>query len=119
MAKMYYDGDANLDELRGKTVAILGYGSQGHAHALNLKDSGVKGVVGLLEGSRSRGKAEADGVTVMTPAQASKLADVIMFCTPDTGQAKLYREDVAPNLAKGTTASTSTSGRSTSRPAWT
>ena len=101
MAKMYYDGDANLDELRGKTVAILGYGSQGHAHALNLKDSGVKVVVGLLEGSRSRGKAEADGVTVMTPAQASKLADVIMFCTPDTGQAKLYREDVAPNLAKG------------------
>ena len=103
MAKMYYDKDASLDELRGKTVAILGYGSQGHAHALNLKDSGVKVVVGLPEGSRSRAKAEADGVTVLTPAAASKLADVIMFCTPDTGQAKLYREDVAPNLAAGNT----------------
>jgi ketol-acid reductoisomerase len=103
MARIYYDGDADLKYLHGKRVAILGYGSQGHAHALNLKDSGVDVVVGLPEGSRSRQRASADGVSVLTPGAAAESADIIMILAPDTSQAKLYREDVAPHLKPGKT----------------
>src|SRR5436309_799442 len=103
MAKRYYEKDGNLANLKGRTVAILGYGSQGHAHALNLRDSGVDVVVGLPEGSRSRARAQADGVTVLTPAAASEAADIVMILTPDTGQAKLYRESVEKNLKPGKT----------------
>jgi ketol-acid reductoisomerase len=101
MARMYYDKDANLDDIKGQKVAILGYGSQGHAHALNLRDSGVEVVIGLPEGSRSRAKAEAEKLTVLTPDKASERADVIMILAPDTAQAKLYRESVAPHLKAG------------------
>jgi ketol-acid reductoisomerase len=103
MARIYYDGDADLREIAGKTVAIIGYGSQGHAHALNLRDSGVRVVVGLPAGSRSRAKAEAEKLTVVTPAEAAKQADIAMILTPDTGQAKLYKQDIAPGLAPGKT----------------
>src|SRR5262245_61590442 len=103
MARIYYDGDADLREIGGKTVAIIGYGSQGHAHALNLRDSGVRVVVGLPAGSRSRARAEAEKLTVVTPAEAAKQADIVMILTPDTGQAKLYKEDIAPGLAPGKT----------------
>jgi ketol-acid reductoisomerase len=103
MAKVYYDSDATPAILDGRKVAILGYGSQGHAHAMNLRDSGVSVVVGLPEASRSRAKATADGFTVVTPAEATKAANIIMILTPDTGQAKLFREDVRPNLAPGKT----------------
>ncbi|WP_457600328.1 ketol-acid reductoisomerase [Hydrogenivirga sp.] len=98
MAKIYYDSDASLEPLKGKKVAILGYGSQGHAHALNLKDSGVDVVIGLHERSRSREKAQRDGFEVMTPSEAAKIADVIMFLVPDTVQPDLYRECVEPHL---------------------
>ena len=103
MARIYYDNDADLKLLQGKKVAIIGYGSQGHAHALNLRDSGVSVVVGLPEGSRSRAKAQADGVTVLTPAAAAEAAEIIMILTPDTGQAKLYRESIEKNLKPGKT----------------
>jgi ketol-acid reductoisomerase len=103
MARIYYDKDADLDLLKGRKVAILGYGSQGHAHALNLRDSGVEVVVGLPEGSRSRARANADGVTVLTPSAAAEAADIIMILTPDTGQAKLYHEHVAKHLKPGKT----------------
>ncbi len=103
MAKVYYDQDATLDPIRDKRVAILGYGSQGHAHALNLKDSGVEVVIGLHEGSRSREKAKADGFEVMTPAEASRSADVIMFLVPDTVQPDLYNSEVKPHLTGGKT----------------
>src|SRR5215470_606569 len=83
MARIYYDGDADLKYLQGKRVAILGYGSQGHAHALNLKDSGVDVVVGLPEASRSRQRATADGVSVLTPSAAAERADIIMILAPD------------------------------------
>ncbi|HUS65207.1 MAG TPA: ketol-acid reductoisomerase [Kofleriaceae bacterium] len=103
MATMYYDKDANLDLIKGKKVAIVGYGSQGHAHALNLKESGVEVKVGLPPTSKSRAKAEAAGLTVDTPKAVAAWADVIMILTPDTGQAALYKEDIAPGLAKGKT----------------
>ena len=101
MVQMYYDSDANLELLAGKTVAIIGYGSQGHAHALNLKESGVDVVVGLYEGSKSWAKAEAAGLTVMTAADAAKKADVIMMLIPDEKQAATYKKDIAPNLTAG------------------
>src|SRR5438552_3741841 len=103
MATLYYDKDADLSLLNGKTVAIIGYGSQGHAHALNLKDSGVKVVVGLPEGSKSRAKAEAAGLTVMSVADAAKAGDVIMILVPDTKQAEVYKKDIEPNLKPGDT----------------
>jgi ketol-acid reductoisomerase len=101
MAKIYYDRDADLSLIRAKKVAVLGYGSQGHAHALNLRDSGVTVRVGLPEGSKSRAVAEKDGLQVMTPAEASKWADVIMVLVPDTTAASLYKEAIAPNLSAG------------------
>jgi ketol-acid reductoisomerase len=103
MAKMYYDKDADLSLIRAKKVAVIGYGSQGHAHALNLKDSGVDVRVGLQPASASRAKAEKDGLRVVDPAQAAREADVVMILTPDTGQAKLYREAIEPNLKPGAT----------------
>lgn len=101
MATLYYDKDADLGLLKGKTIAIIGYGSQGHAHALNAKDSGMDVVVGLHPGSKSRAKAEADGLKVMSVGDATKAADVIMILTPDTTQAKVYDEEVGPNLKPG------------------
>jgi ketol-acid reductoisomerase len=103
MARIYYDADADLKEIAGKKVAILGYGSQGHAHALNLRDSGVAVVIGLPEGSRSRARAQAAGLTVETPARATASADIVMILAPDTTQARLYSEEVAPNLRPGAT----------------
>jgi ketol-acid reductoisomerase len=103
MAKMYYDKDADLSLIKAKKVAVIGYGSQGHAHALNLKDSGVDVRVGLPATSASRAKAQQDGLPVVDPAQAVREADVVMVLTPDTGQAKLYREAIEPNLKPGAT----------------
>ena len=103
MPKIYYDADADLALIRGRKVAILGYGSQGHAHALNLRDSGVDVRVGLHTGSKSRAKAQADGLTVNDPAAASAWADVIMVLVPDTVTAALYREAIRPNLSAGKT----------------
>src|SRR5262245_51395315 len=102
-AEVYYDDDADLSLIQGKKVAILGYGSQGHAHALNLRDSGVDVRVGLPEGSKSRPKAEEQGLRVLTPAEASAEADVIMVLAPDTVQRKLYAADIEPNLTAGKT----------------
>ena len=101
MAKMYYDGDANLDLLKGKKVAIIGYGSQGHAHALNLKESGVDVVVGLYEGSKSWKIAEDDGLKVETVANATKDSDIVMILLPDERQGDVYKESIEPNLKKG------------------
>ncbi len=101
MATLYYDKDADLGLLTGKKIAVIGYGSQGHAHALNAKDSGMDVVVGLHEGSKSRAKAEADGLMVMSVADATKAADVVMILTPDTMQAKIYAVSIAPNLKSG------------------
>lgn len=101
--KIFYQQDCDINVLSGKTVAIIGYGSQGHAHALNLKDSGVDVVVGLYEGSRSKAKAEAQGLTVLSVAEATKKADVIMILIPDEKQADLYKKEIAPNLTEGKT----------------
>src|SRR6185312_11893162 len=101
--KIYYDKDADFSLIKDKTVAIIGYGSQGHAHALNLRDSGVKVVIGLPANSRSKAKAEAEKLTVLTPAEAAKAGDVIMILTPDTNQAALYKEAIAPELKPGKT----------------
>ncbi len=103
MAKTYHDEDANLDLIRDKKVVILGYGSQGHAHALNLKDSGVDVRIGLPASSKSKARAERAGLTVMTTSEAAKWADVIMLLAPDQTQAKIYAESIAPNLAAGKT----------------
>ena len=103
MARIFYQQDCDLSKLAGKTVAIIGYGSQGHAHALNLKDSGVNVVVGLYEGSKSWAKAEAQGLKVMTSFEAAKIADVIMILINDEKQAKLYKESIEPNLTEGKT----------------
>ncbi len=101
MAKIYYDKDADLALIQSKKVAVVGYGSQGHAHSLNLKDSGVSVRVGLAEGSRSKAKAEAAGLTVDTVANVAAWADVIMLLAPDTKQPKIYGESIAPHLTKG------------------
>ncbi|MBD1909477.1 MULTISPECIES: ketol-acid reductoisomerase [unclassified Leptolyngbya] len=101
MARMYYDSDANLDLLAGKTVAIIGYGSQGHAHALNLRDSGVNVIVGLYPGSKSAAKAEAEGLPVKSVADASAAADMIMILLPDEVQRTIYKNEIAPNLSAG------------------
>ena len=102
-AKIYTDKDANLDALKGKTCAVIGFGSQGHAHALNLKDSGVKVIIGLYPGSKSRAVAKEKGFAVYDTAEAVKKADVIFVATPDTKIAGIYNKDIAPNLAKGKT----------------
>ena len=101
MAKLYYEKDCNPDMLMGKKIAIIGYGSQGHAHALNLKDSGYEVIVGLYEGSKSWAVAEAAGFTVMTAADATKAADVIMILINDEKQKALYDNDIKPNLTAG------------------
>ena len=101
--KIYYQQDCDLNKLSGKTVAIIGYGSQGHAHALNLKESGVDVVVGLYTGSKSWAKAEKQGLKVMTAFDAAKVADVIMILINDEKQAKLYKESIEPNLTEGKT----------------
>lgn len=101
MAKLFYDADCNLGLLDGKTVAIIGYGSQGHAHALNLKESGVNVIVGLYEGSKSWPLAEEAGLKVMTAADATKAADIVMILLPDEKQAAIYKESILPNLEAG------------------
>ncbi|MFQ5421907.1 MAG: ketol-acid reductoisomerase, partial [Anaerolineae bacterium] len=103
MANIYYDKDANLDLLNGKKIAVLGYGSQGHAHALNLRDSGADVRVGLYEGSKSWAQAEAAGLTVKTTAEVCAEADVIMVLIPDTKQAACYKADIEPHLKPGDT----------------
>ncbi|NLJ89725.1 MAG: ketol-acid reductoisomerase [Clostridiales bacterium] len=101
MAKIYYQEDCNLSLLEGKTVAIIGYGSQGHAHALNAKESGVNVIIGLYEGSKSWAKAEAAGFEVYTSAEAAKRADIIMILINDEKQAQMYKENIEPNLEEG------------------
>src|SRR6266436_8980176 len=103
MAKRFYEQDGNLALLKGKTVAIIGYGSQGHAHALNLRDSGVSVVVGLYPGSKSQAKAESAGLRVLSTAEAAKAADVIMILVADHIQGDLYNSDIAPHLTAGKT----------------
>jgi ketol-acid reductoisomerase len=103
MAKRYYEKDGNLSHLEGKTIAIIGYGSQGHAHALNLRDSGVSVVVGLYPGSKSWAKAEAAGLRVMTTADAAKTADTVMILVSDHIQGDLYHKDIAPHMTPGKT----------------
>ena len=101
MAKIYYQEDCDLSLLQDKTIAVIGYGSQGHAHALNLKESGCNVLVGLYEGSKSWAKAEAQGLTVYTAAEAAKKADIIMILINDEKQAALYKESIEPNLEPG------------------
>jgi ketol-acid reductoisomerase len=103
MAKIYYDADADASRLKGRTVAVIGYGSQGHAHAQNLRDSGVAVVVGLHDTSSSAARARADGFTVVSVDEAARRADLIMILTPDTGQKKLYEQAIAPHMKKGKT----------------
>jgi ketol-acid reductoisomerase len=101
VAELFYDDDADLSVIQGKKVAVIGYGSQGHAHALNLRDSGVDVTVGLREGSASRAKAENEGLAVATVAEAVKGADVVVILAPDQVQRHLYRDEIAPNLQDG------------------
>lgn len=101
MAQMFYAQDCNLDYLMGKKIAIVGYGSQGHAHALNLRDSGCDVIVALYEGSKSWKKAEEAGLTVMTTAEAAKVADMIMILINDEKQAAMYHKDIEPYLRPG------------------
>src|SRR5437868_7488205 len=100
-AKMYTDKDMDLGVMQNKTLAVLGFGSQGHAHALNLKDSGLKVIIGLYEGSKSIAVAEQKGFEVFPTAEAVKRADVIFVALPDTKQAAAYQRDIAPNLRPG------------------
>ena len=101
MAKIFYQEDCNLSLLEGKTIAIIGYGSQGHAHALNLKESGCNVIIGLYEGSKSWDKAVKQGFEVFTAAEAAKRADIIMILINDEKQADLYKKDIEPNLEAG------------------
>ena len=101
MAKIYYQEDCNLSLLEGKTIAVIGYGSQGHAHALNAKESGCNVIIGLYEGSKSWAKAEAQGFEVYTAAEAAKKADIIMVLINDEKQAKMYKDSIEPNLEEG------------------
>ncbi|MBE6637675.1 MAG: ketol-acid reductoisomerase [Ruminococcaceae bacterium] len=101
MADMYYEKDCDLSLLKGKTIAVIGYGSQGHAHALNAKESGCNVIVGLYEGSKSWAKAEKQGLTVYTAAEAAKRADIIMILINDEKQAAMYKKDIEPNLEPG------------------
>ena len=101
MVNIFYDKDCDLGMLKGKTVAVIGYGSQGRAHALNLSESGVNVVVGLREGSESRAKAEADGMKVLETGEAAKAADMIMILTPDEMQSDIFRASILPNLSEG------------------
>ncbi|MFR6071623.1 MAG: ketol-acid reductoisomerase [Faecalitalea cylindroides] len=103
MSKIYYQQDCDIQKLDGKKVAIIGYGSQGHAHALNLKDSGVDVVVGLYEGSKSAAKAKAQGLEVYSVAEATKMSDIIMILIPDEKQKTVYESEIAPNLSEGKT----------------
>ena len=103
MAKRYYEKDGNLNNLKGRTVAVIGYGSQGHAHALNLRDSGVDVIVGLYPGSKSWSKAEASGLKVMNTADAAKEADVVMILVHDHLQGDLYNKEIAPHMTAGKT----------------
>lgn len=103
MSKIYYQQDCDIQKLDGKKVAIIGYGSQGHAHALNLKDSGVDVVVGLYEGSKSAAKAKAQGLDVYSVAEATKMSDIIMILIPDEKQKAVYESAIAPNLSEGKT----------------
>jgi ketol-acid reductoisomerase len=103
MARRFYEKDADLNDLKGRTVAVIGYGSQGHAHALNLRDSGLDVVVGARKGGANWGKAESAGLRVMTAAEAAKVAAVIMVLVPDHHQAALYENDLAPNMSAGKT----------------
>jgi ketol-acid reductoisomerase len=103
MPKRYYEQDGSLTPLKGRTIAIIGYGSQGHAHALNLRDSGLQVVVGLHAGSKSKGKAEAAGLRVLSVGEATKAADFIMVLLPDHLQGEVYRKDIAPHLSAGKT----------------
>ncbi|NJC68132.1 ketol-acid reductoisomerase [Planosporangium thailandense] len=100
-AEVYYDDDADLSVIQGRKVAVIGYGSQGHAHALSLRDSGVDVRIGLPEGSKSRAKAEEQGLRVVTPAEAAAEADLIMILAPDTAQRHIYADSIAPNLSAG------------------
>src|SRR3954464_10755834 len=102
-AKVYTDKDADLGVLKNKTLAVLGFGSQGHAHALNLKDSGLKVIVGLYEGSKSIPVAKQKGFEVVSTAEAVRRGDVIFIGLPDTRQPSVYEKDIAPNLTKGKT----------------
>ena len=102
-AKVYHDKDADLNVLKGKTMAVLGFGSQGHAHALNLKDSGVNVIIGLYKGSKSAKVAKSKGFKVYENAEAVKRADVIFVAVPDTRQADVFKNDIEPNLTKGKT----------------
>src|SRR5438128_311463 len=103
MPRRFYEKDGNLENLKDQTVAIIGYGSQGHAHALNLRDSGVDVIVGLYEGSKSIAKAKAAGLKTGTVAEAAKAADVIMILVSDHIQADIYNKEIAPNLKAGDT----------------
>ncbi|MDP3969642.1 MAG: ketol-acid reductoisomerase [Nocardioides sp.] len=103
MAEMFYDDDADLSLIQGKNVAVIGYGSQGHAHALSLRDSGVDVRIGLQPGSKSRAKAEAEGLRVLTPAEAVEEADLVVILAPDQHQQKIYTEEIEPHLAPGDT----------------
>ena len=103
MAKIYYDDDAKPELIKEKKVAVIGYGSQGHAHALNLMNNGVQVCVGLREGSKSWAKAEAEGLMVKPVGEAAAWADTVMILAPDTAQPKIYQEAIAPNLSAGKT----------------
>src|ERR1041385_3826488 len=103
MPNRYYEKDGSLDLLAGRTVAIIGYGSQGHAHALNLRDSGVDVVVGLPASSKSVAKAQSAGLKVLTPGEAAKAASVVMILVPDHTQGDLYNNEIAPHMTAGKT----------------